>query len=72
MLTEIFSNFNKTSSKYDQVHCSISIRIMRSTLSQKFQHFLYNKPVKVGNNLKPFQTVFILDAKNFQQFSVTR
>ena len=67
-----FQNFNKTNSKIDQAHCSISIRIMRSTLSQRFQHFLYNKPVKVENNLKSFQTVFIIDAKNFQRFPLTR
>ena len=52
------------SSKIDQAHCSISIRIMRNPTSQKFQHFLHNKPAKVGKNLKSFQTVF---KQKFQQ-----
>ena len=65
MLTKSFQNFNQIVRKYDQAHCSISIRIMRSPLFQRFQHLLYNKPAKVENNLKSFQTVFTLDAKNF-------
>ena len=38
---------------------------MRSPLSQNCQHFLHNKPAKVENNLKSFQTVFILQAIKF-------
>ena len=60
MLTNSFQNFNKINSKIDQAPFSISIRIMRSPLSQSFQHFLQNKPAKVENNLKSFQTVLIL------------
>ena len=72
MLTKIFQNFNKISSKIDQAHCSISMPTMRSRLSQRFQHLVYNKPAKVENQLNSFQTVFILDAKIFQQqFSLT-
>ena len=71
MLTNSFQNFNKISSKI--AHCSISIRIMRSPLSQSFPHFLHNKPYKVENNLKSFQTVFILQAIKFvnKNFSMT-
>ena len=65
MLTNSFQNFDKISSKIDQAHCSISLRIMRSPLSQIFPHFLHNKPAKVENNLKSFQTVFILQAIKF-------
>ena len=36
---------------------------MRSPLSQRFKHLLYNKPAKVENNLESFQTLFMLDAK---------
>ena len=73
MLANFFQNFNKVSSKIDQAHCSISIRKMRSLLSQTFTHIFHNKPVKVENNLKSFQTVFILQAIKFvnKNFSMT-
>ena len=73
ILTNSFQNFNKISSKIDQAHCSFSIRIMRSPLSRRFQHSLHNKPAKVENNLKSFQTVFILKANIFvyKNFSMT-
>ena len=73
MLTNSFQNFNKISSKIDQAQCSISIRIMRSPHSQSSPHFLPNKPAKVENNLKPFPTVFILQAIKFvnKNFSMT-
>ena len=58
MSTNSFQKFNKTNSKIDRAHCSISIRIMKSPTSQRFQHSLHNKPAKVVNNLKSFQTVF--------------
>ena len=61
MLQNSFQNINKISSKIDQAHCSISIRIMRSPLSQRFQLFSHNKPAKVENNLNSFQTVFKID-----------
>ena len=51
-------NFNKISSKIDQAHCSISIRIMRSPLSQRFQHFLYNKAAKVEKKTEIFSDSF--------------
>ena len=65
MLTNSFHNSTKLVQNSDQAHCSISIRIMRNPLSQRFQHFLHNKPAKVENNLKSFQTVFILKAIKF-------
>ena len=72
MLTKSFQNFNQIVQKDDQAHCSISIRIMRSPFCQRFQHLLYNKPAKVENNLKSFQTVLTLDPKIFKQnFSLT-
>ena len=61
--TNLF-NFNKTSSKIDQAHCSNHIRIMTDPNSQSFQHLLHNKPAKVDHNLISFQTDFTLD-KNF-------
>ena len=73
MLTNSFQYFNKISSKIDQAHCSSSIRIMRNPISQSFPHFLHNKPAKIENNLKSFQTVFILQAIKFvnKNFSMT-
>ena len=64
---QIFSNFNKTSSKLDQAHCSNQIRIMTDPNSQSFQHLLHNKPAKINYNLKSFQTNFTFDEKNFSQ-----
>ena len=69
MLTKSFQNFNQIVQKIDQAHCSISIRIMRSPLFQRYQHLLYNKPAKVENNLKSFQAVFTLDAKDLNKNS---
>ena len=62
---QIFSNFNKTSSKVDQAHCSNQIRIMTDPNSQSFQHLLHNKPAKVDHNLISTQTDFTLDEKIF-------
>ena len=62
---QIFSNFNKTSSKIDQAHCSNHIRIKIDPNSQSFQHLLHNKPAKVDHNLISFQTDFTLDEKFF-------
>ena len=69
MLTTSFQNFNKISSKIDQAHCSISIRIMRNPLSQRFQHLLHNKPAKVEKQPEIFSDSFHADAKIFNKNS---
>ena len=65
MLTKSFENFNKSSSKIDQARCSISIRIMRNPLSQRFQHLLHNKPAKVEKQPEIFSDSFHARCKIF-------
>ena len=57
-LTKSFQNFNKVALNIEQAHCSISIRIMKSPLFQRFQHLLYNKPAKVEKQPEIFSDSF--------------
>ena len=58
MLTNSFQNFNQIVRKIDQAHCSVSIRIMRNQLFQRFQHLFYNKPAKVEKQPEIFSDSF--------------
>ena len=58
MLTKSFQNFNNISSKIDQAHCSISTRIMRNPLSQRFLHLLHNERARVEKQPEIFSDSF--------------
>ena len=69
MLTKSFQNFNKISSKKGSSTLFNFNSSNEKPTFQRFQHLLYNKPAKVENNQKSFQTVFMLGAKIFNKHS---